>query len=393
MERSPRTVAQAGEDAVLSAILEVITPHNDAVAQQHRQEPGQERAQQSGQTLAVGPGNDDAAVLAFSAQPSPGSSQPTAEVVMTTDTMSEGQDFRRRWWLGPNSTAEAAERTEVWAMDVGTKAAAQNLSDISAMGAVPSALLVSLTLPADLPVEWVGDFFQGMVRACRAPGAQRCVIAGGDLGSGDTISVTITALGQAEDAPVLRRSGAQPGDILAVAGPLGRAAAGFELLEHLSAPEHDGAADATEQKRLWESHEDLIRDCLAAQQRPEPPLTAGPTAAAHGATAAMDISDGLIRDAGRLASAAGVCLKLDDAALEAEAVQLEPVAGVLGRDPQAARRWVCAGGEEYALLATFGAGVVLPEGFRPLGEVLEHRDGVPRVITEHAVSAGGWSSL
>lgn len=370
---------------MLSVILEVITPHNDAVAQQH--------AQQHGQALAVGPGNEDAAVLAFAAHPSSGSSEPTAEVVMSTDTMSEGQDFRRQWWLGPHNSETSLESAAEWPMDVGTKAAAQNLSDISAMGAVPSALLVSLTLPADLPVEWVGDFFRGMVRACRAQGAQRCVIAGGDLGSGDTISVTITALGQTEGTPVLRRSGAQPGDVLAVAGPLGRAAAGFALLEHVSDPEYDAAARTAEQKRLWESHAALARDCLAAQRRPEPPLTAGPRAAAHGATAAMDISDGLIRDAGRLASAAGVCVKLDDAALDAEAVQLEPVAGILGRDPQAARRWVCAGGEEYALLATFGAGVVLPEGFRPLGEVLEHRDGVPRVITEHAVSSGGWSSL
>ena len=385
MERSPRTVAQAGEDAVLSAILEVITPHNDAVAQEH--------AQQYGSALAVGPGNDDAAVLSFTARSSPGSARSTAEVVMTTDTMSEGQDFRRQWWLGPNSTAEAVERTEAWSMDVGTKAAAQNLSDISAMGAVPSALLVSLTLPADIPVEWVGGFFRGMVRACRAEGAQRCVIAGGDLGSGDTISVTITALGQAEGVPVLRRSGAQPGDVLAVAGPLGRAAAGFELLEHTSAPEHAGAARTVEQEQLWSRHEQLFHDCLSAQQRPEPPLIAGPTAAAHGATAAMDVSDGLLRDAGRLASAAGVCLKLDDAVLEAEATLLEPVAQILGRDPKVARRWVCAGGEEYALLATFGAGVELPDGFRPLGEVLEHRDGVPRVITEHAVSSGGWSSL
>lgn len=380
MERSPRTVAQAGEDAVLTAILEVITPHNDAVAEQH------------GQALAVGPGNDDAAVLAFTAQPSSGNTRPSAEVVMTTDTMSEDQDFRRQWWLGPGSTSAAHEPAEEWPMDVGTKAAAQNLSDISAMGAVPSALLVSLTLPADIPVEWVGGFFRGMVRACRAEGAQRCVIAGGDLGSGETISVTITALGQAEGTPVLRRSGAQPGDILAVPGPLGRAAAGFELLEHSSASGHSTVRSA-EQKQLWERHAELIRDCLAAQQRPAPPLTAGPVAASQGATAAMDISDGLIRDAGRLASAADVSLRLDDAVLEAEAAQLEPIAALLERDPQAARGWVWAGGEEYALLATFPAGVGLPEGFRRIGEVLEHRDGVPRVITEHVVSAGGWSSL
>lgn len=381
MERNRPTVADAGEDAVLEALMQVIVPHNAAVARQH------------GQSLVLGPGNDDAAVLAFAA------GGYHAPVVMTTDTMSEDQDFRRRWWLGPESLGAAEhEPAQEWPLDVGTKAAAQNLSDINAMGATPAALLVSLTLPGDLPLDWVEGFFRGVVRACRAEGAERCVIAGGDLGSGDTISVTITALGQvqerqAQSAQVLRRSGARPGDVLAVAGPLGRAAAGFALLEQTSAEEHAAMPLNPAQEKLWSRHAELIRDCLTAQRRPQPPLTAGPAALAAGATAGMDVSDGLLRDAARLASASGVVLTLDDEVLGAEAALLEPVAAFLGHTPQAARDWVYAGGEEYALLAAFPSGTALPEGFRRIGEVREARDGAPRVITGHAVSKSGWSSL
>lgn len=361
--------------------MEVIGPHNAEVARRQ------------GESLTLGPGNDDAAVLAFAAYGR------DAQVVMTTDTMSEGQDFRRRWWLGPDSLGAAEyDPAQEWSMDVGTKAAAQNLSDVSAMGAVPAALLVSLTLPGDLPLDWVEGFFRGVVRACRAEGAERCVIAGGDLGSGDTISVTITALGQvqerqAQSGQVLRRSGARPGDVLAVAGPLGRAAAGFALLEHSSSEENAAIPVTTAEERQWEQHADLLRGCLRAQQRPQPPLTAGPAALAAGATAGMDVSDGLLRDAVRLASASGVALELDDEVLHAEAAFLEPLAALLGEDPQKARDWVYAGGEEYALLAAFPSGAALPEGFRRIGEVREARDGAPRVITGHAVSKSGWSSL
>lgn len=363
------TVRAAGEDAVLAAIREVIDPHNERVREVCSDDP------------LITPPGDDAAVVSFAAAGS------TAQVIMTTDTMSEDQDFRLSWW------AESSAPT-----DIGTKAAAQNLSDVNAMGGRPAALLVSLTLPGDLPLDWVEGFFRGVVRACRAEGAERCVIAGGDLGSGDTISVTITALGQvqerqAQSVQVLRRSGARPGDVLAVAGPLGRAAAGFALLEHSSSEENAAIPVTTAEERQWEQHADLLRGCLRAQQRPQPPLTAGPAALAAGATAGMDVSDGLLRDAARLASASGVALELDDEVLDAEAALLEPVAALLGHTPQAARDWVYAGGEEYALLAAFPSGAALPEGFRRIGEVREARDGAPRVITGHAVSKSGWSSL
>src|SRR5699024_6353200 len=119
-----------------------------------------------------------------------------------------------------------------WATDVGTKAAAPNLSDINAMGTHARALTVSLTLPPDTSLERVQDFYRGVIRACRQPGAEHTLIAGGDLASGETISVTITALGEAPgDGRPLTRAGAHAGEVLAVCGPLGYAAAGLALLE------------------------------------------------------------------------------------------------------------------------------------------------------------------
>ncbi|WP_300345401.1 thiamine-phosphate kinase [Nesterenkonia sp.] len=378
MHSAQTSVAEMGEDAVLRVISRVFADHN---------------AQAEGGHLVIGPGGDDAAVLT----PAPGAQQ-----VLTTDTMSEDQDFRRRWWA-PRGDDHAAEHRWVarpdsteaehrWAADIGAKAAGQNLSDISAMGAEPTALLVSLTLPAETPVGWVEQFCAGIVRACRAPGAQRCVVAGGDLGSGELISVSITAVGElAAGAAPLRRSGARAGDVLAVCGTLGRAAAGLALLE---------AGAAAGESAAGEEH----RSCIRAQLAPEPPLRAGPEASAAGASAAMDISDGLLRDGHRLAQASGVRLLLDGERLRSEAQRLEPVAASLGLPAHTAFDWVLSGGEDYGLLAAFPAEAVLPEGFRAIGRVSspEAAAGEPGVSVIGAdgsgeVSSGegrgGWDSL
>ncbi|MDR5711360.1 thiamine-phosphate kinase [Nesterenkonia flava] len=373
MDHRESTVGQAGEDAVLTEVMEIVAPFNA----------------RRGAHLLLGPGADDAALLV----PRPGS-----QLVLTTDTMSQDQDFRPCWWSGPEQLAAGAfEPPDEYPMEVGTKAAAQNLSDISAMGAQPTALLISLTLPRTMPLTWVADFYRGVVRACEQPGAQRCVIAGGDLGRGDVVSVTITAVGElAAGSAGLRRDAAAPGDTLAVCGPLGRAAAGLALLEESSGPE-GGTAISPQQQELFTHHEELFGVCMRAQTRPAPPLEAGPAALAAGGRGGMDISDGLLRDAARLARASGVDIHLDDDVLAEEARTLEPVAAYLGRPPEQARHqaltWVMGGGEEYALLGTFPAGVVLPEGFRRIGEVREKADGVPRVVTGHVVSNVGWSSL
>lgn len=342
MDAEALSVGAAQEEAVLASIRALIDPFN-------AQRPG----------VVLGPG-DDAAAMTFGADP----------VVMSTDTMSQDQDFRLDWWSDPAASAE----------DVGTKAAAQNLSDINAMGASARALLISLTLPPSTPVQWVQSFYRGVLRACAQPGADQCVIAGGDLGSGETISVTITALGTApQGGGLLQRQGAKPGDVIAVSGQLGYAAAGLDLLER--AADH-GLAEHPEAS--------LVAACLRAQRRPEPPLGTGAQALAAGATAGMDLSDGLLRDAARLAASSGVAIRLDDAVLGNISEQLIAAATVLDLAPEATIRWVLDGGEDYSLLASFPAGVVLPGGFRAVGSV---EAGEPAVLTGYGENGSGWDSL
>ncbi|WP_460461415.1 thiamine-phosphate kinase, partial [Angustibacter peucedani] len=168
----PPTLSDVGEDGLLQAIFPRL-PHA----------PG----------ALVGPGDDTAVVAA-----------PDGRVVATTDLLVEGRDFRRDW-----SSPQ----------DVGWKAAAQNLADVAAMGAVPTALLVGLVAPADLPVGWAVGLADGLAAACEGTGAG---VVGGDLSSGPLVVVSVTALGDLQGrAPVLR-SGARPGDVVAVAGTLGR---------------------------------------------------------------------------------------------------------------------------------------------------------------------------
>jgi thiamine-monophosphate kinase len=355
MTVDPRTVSQAGEDAVVAAIRQIIDPHN-------ADHPG----------LLLGPG-DDAAVLSCT----------SGQSVLTTDTLSADQDFRRTWWDG--------RPLEEWPQDLGTKAAAQNLSDLNAMGATPIALLVSITLPPEFTVKWVKDFYAGVVRACSQPGAVACAVAGGDLGSGAEMSVTITAVGEPhEPGRLLRRSGARPGDVLAVCGRLGYAAAGLALLEH-------GVASADQQTGLEIQGVDaeLMTECLVAQKRPQPPLKAGAAALRAGATAGMDLSDGLLRDAARLARASEVKITLDEAALNAEARSLEPVAQhCLGAPSSEALDWVVSGGEDFGLLATFPSPAELPKGFRIIGHVAETAQGErASVAIPGRTGVQGWDSM
>lgn len=283
-----------------------------------------------GRHVLLGPGDDAAIVDA-----------PDCRAVVSIDTQTQDQDFRLEWNNGYRTTG----------FDVGWKAAAQNLSDINAMGGRATSLVVSLTLPPGTPVAWVEDLADGLTAGIRGLGAPECSVAGGDLGRGREIGVTVAVLGTLSGrAPVLR-SGARPGDTLALAGAVGRAAAGLALLES-SVP--FGTLDAA-QRRL-----------LDLQCRPVPPLEAGPLAAQSGATAMMDVSDGLLRDGARLAAASGVVLDLDPDALDILAQALLPASGPLGADPLA---WVLGGGEDHGLLATFPAGARLPAGFTAIGSI------------------------
>jgi len=257
---------------------------------------------------------------------------------------------------------------------VGWKAAAQNLSDINAMGATATSMVVSLTLPPDTPVGWVEDLADGLTAGIRNLGARDCSVAGGDLGRGREISVTVAVLGTLTGGTAVLRSGARPGDVLALAGTVGRAAAGLALLE--SDTGHDTLTP--EQRNL-----------VTVQCRPLPPLAAGPLARSGGATAMLDISDGLLRDGTRLARASNAVLDFDLQELRQLAAGLEPAATLLRADPMG---WVLAGGEDHGLLATFPPGVQLPPGFTAIGSVLALGDneGPGIKIAGHAADTGGW---
>jgi thiamine-monophosphate kinase len=269
-----------------------------------------------GAATIVGIG-DDAAVLAA----------PDARVVATTDLLVEGRHFRRDW-SGP--------------ADIGAKAAAQNFADIAAMGAVPVALLVGFAAPGDLAVAWVRDLVSGLADECARAGA---TVAGGDTSGADTILLAVTALGDLRGRDPVTRSGARPGDVLAYAGVLGESAAGLALL----------AAGRTGPAAL-----------IAAHRRPAPRYAAGPEAAALGATAMIDVSDGLLADAGHLARASGVQVDIDAALLPAHP-GLAAAAAALGRPGPL--EWMLTGGEDHALAATFPPDRALPPHWTVIGQV------------------------
>ena len=299
----------------------------------------------------LGPG-DDAAVLAA----------PDGRVVLTTDVMVEGPDFRRDW-----STPQ----------DIGFKAAATNLADIAAMGARPTGLLVALTAPADLPVAVREGIADGFADACAAL-APGCGVVGGDLTRSPTLTVAVTAVGSLDDAAPVRRSGARRGDVVAYAGSLGRAGAALRLLF--------GAPDAAAVAALRRERPDLLDEQLA----PRPPLAAGRGAAAAGATAMLDVSDGLLLDASRIAKASGVVLDLDGTALDHD---VRAVAQALGADESTARSIVLTAGEDHGLLACFPDGASLPAPFRVLGAVVA---GEPAVLVDGlppTEESGGWDSF
>lgn len=267
--------------------------------------------------VLVGPGDDTALVAA-----------PGGSVLATTDAMVRDRDWHDDWSTGA---------------DVGAKTVAQNLADIASMGGVPTGLLVTLLAETATTVAWVHDFATGLAQAAREADV---AVLGGDLSSAPAgvLAVSVTALGDLEGRSPVLRSGARAGDVVAIAGSLGRSAAGLLLLQH---------GDPARAPELVDYH-----------RRPRPAYLQGPAAARAGATAMLDVSDGLLRDAARVARASGVRLELREDCLEPDVAAL---AGAVG--PAAARECVLTGGEEHSLLACFPAGSRLPEGWRVLGAV------------------------
>jgi thiamine-monophosphate kinase len=297
MALPPGTAADATvEDVGEFALIDALTP-----------------VFEQGEQVLVGPG-DDAAVLRVR----------TGHVVVSTDLMVEGRHFRRDW---------------VEAADVGHRAAAQNLSDINAMGGRATSLTVGLAAPAQLPAQWALDFAQGFADECAEVGAS---VVGGDLTQADQQMIAVTVLGACTVSPVLR-SGAEPGNVLALTGRQGWAAGGLAVLG-----------------RGFRSPRVLVE----AYRRPAPPYDAGLVAAEAGATSMIDISDGLLAEARHLADASGVAIDVRTDGFEVPE-PLVAVGAALGADPLG---FILGGGDDHALLATFPEGAV-PDGWQVVGAV------------------------
>ena len=269
----------------------------------------------TGPGVLIGPG-DDAALLEAAPQ----------GTLMSTDLLIEGRHFRRDW-----SSAD----------EIGHKAAACNLSDINAMGGTATALTLGFGAPADLPVEWATSMVRGFAAEAESIGAY---VVGGDVTASDTIVLAVTVIGTAER--VVRRSGARAGDLVAVIGRTGLAGAGFAALS-----------------RGFRSPKVAVE----AHRVPEPPYRAGPQAAAAGATSMTDVSDGLLADLAHVAAASGVGVDIDPTAFSVPAA-VSTVAEALQIDPLT---FVLTGGDDYGLVATFGAESRVPAGWTIVGSVHE----------------------
>jgi thiamine-monophosphate kinase len=296
-----------------------------------------ERLPASGPRTHLGSGDDAAITL------------PDGATATSVDAVVDGVHFRR-------AAASPAQ--------IGHKALATALSDLAAMGAEAGEAYVVLGLPPDLGEEECLELLDGMVALAHQTGTD---LAGGDLTRSDQLFLAITVVGHAPspDAFVSRR-GAQPGDALVLTGEIGGAAAGLLLLQNT-----DWSIDPS----TWWSKDQSTSswaDALRTRQlEPTPRLGAGKALSRAGATAMIDLSDGLGADAGHMARASGVKLEI-----EAEAVPLAPgavaLSEVTGRDP-----WrLLSGGEDYELLACVpphrleeATAAVLDKGGTPLTRI------------------------
>ncbi len=283
-------------------------------------------------------------------------------VIATTDTLVEGVHF----------LANAPWR------DIGWKSLAVNVSDIAAMGGRPLFALVTLALPPQTEVEAIDDLYAGLNDCAREYGV---TIAGGDIVRAPQVSVTVALLGEApasggrDGAPLLlRRDAARAGDVIAVTGTLGDAAAGLRRLR-------EGVPPA---------------DPLArAHLHPEPPLSVGQRAAAAGLRCGIDVSDGLLQDIGHVCemSRAGAVIRAPDIPLSEE---------LLAAYPGDALALACSGGEDYQLVLAGPREII--ERLQPsvdtrltiIGEITPAA-GPPRLLDaagqEIPLASAGWDQL
>ena len=229
----------------------------------------------------------------------------------TTDTLIEGIHFDLR---------------HITWRELGWKSIAVNLSDIAAMGGQPRYALVTLGLPGDIEVDNIIEFYKGMAKLARKFDVQ---IVGGDMVGAPIVVITIALIGEAQDeGKILKRSAAEPGDLIAVTGHLGASAAGLAMMQ--SKIDLDKKTAATLRK---------------AHCKPNPRIEEGQTLARHGVKAAMDISDGLIIDIEKICIASDVGARIYSASLP-----IHPTVAKAFSDE--ATVFALSGGEDYELLFT-----------------------------------------
>lgn len=289
MTTGPRTIADLGEFGLIDRLLAVLPPAR-------------------GDTI-VGAGDDDTAVLRL-----PGGRLQLA----TLDTLVAGVHFR----------ADAISPG-----DLGRRLAAVNLSDIAAMGGRPTHALAGLVAPTDLAADYAVAIVRGLASALREHGAD---LVGGNVARGEGLVLDLALLGEVDEERLLLRSGARPGDRVLVTGALGGAAAARALSDR-----PDGTPVPDVDPLLLEAARRRLR-------APEARLNVAGRLGPLGATAAIDVSDGLAADLGHVCDRSGVGMEL-----HAAAVPVDPAALAIGEAIGAdARAWALGGGEDYELVVT-----------------------------------------
>ena len=297
--------------------------------------------------------------------------------VISTDTAVERRHFRFDW-----STPD----------QIGERAVIQSAADIAAMGARTVGVVVSIACPVTTRASTVSGINDGVVAATHRLGGR---VLGGDLVAADQVVLTVTSVGALDGLAPVALTGAQVGDVLAVSGPLGGAAAGLAvLLAAESTTEHGARLRAEHGARLRAEHGARLRAehgaVVDAYRLPTPDLSAGAQAARAGAHAMTDVSDGLIEELTTMSQASKVALAVDGSRVPRTAATTR-AADALGED---ADIWALTGGEDHQLLAAFAPADV-PQGWTVIGSVEARTAERAEVSVDGADTRGlrGWQSF